>query len=115
MPTLEHLPPWTVSYDYNVSPAVVRMQGTDGRRANRKVSHRRTVIANATRQLKWAELPYFEWFIRGICNEGANKFTDVYADHNGLQTGTIRLLDGAYSVSTDLRRHTVTCQLEIFR
>lgn len=114
MPTMNSsMPPWSVEYDYSIDPGVVR---TDGRASTqRKASHRRVMLGNATRVLQFSQLPYFEYFIRELCNDGADKFTDVYADYNGLVTGSIRLYNGSYSVQTNTRRHIVTCQIEIFR
>ena len=40
---------------------------------------------------------------------------DAYQDQNGLQSGPVRIVDGRYTVETDLRFHTVSCELEIFR
>lgn len=114
MPTLEHLPPWTVEYSYEVDPSVLRTPELGGYRRQSKVTNRRVVMATAQRILKGAELPYFEWFVIGVCNSGASKFEDAYADHNGLQVGTVRIVGGSYEVSTDKREHTVTCELEIF-
>lgn len=114
MPTMNaSMPAWSVDYSYGFNPAVVRTEA--GISSQRRVSHRSSVVASATRRLLGAELPYFEYFIREICEDGRLKFTDKYADYNGLQTGTIRILNGAYSVSTDTRTHIVTCQIEIFR
>lgn len=113
MPTLNYLPPWQMDYSYEVVPDVLR--GSRGAPSQRAVSNRRIVIADVSRRLLGSELPYFEWFIREICKEGTLAFTDYYADGNDLTTGLIRIVDGAYSVSTNLRRHIVQCQIEIFR
>jgi len=113
IPSLQYLPPWSIQYPYDINPSQTRTaQRGFKRQASR--GHRRTMIAQATRVLRLAELPYFEYFIREVCNDGALKFNDVYADGNGLNTGNIRLT-GGYSVSSDTRRHVVTCEIEVFR
>ena len=106
--------PWSIEYQYDVTPNNTR---TSQRGFRRQASggNRHIMLANATRQLQLIELPYFEYFVREVCKEGSLKFTDAYADYNGLTTGTIRIVDGSYSVQTDTRRHTVTCQIEVFR
>ena len=114
MPTLQYIPPWTVSYSYSVEPSVIRSPSLGGRRGQVKVRDNKIVVASASRVLIGAELPYFEYFIREILKDGSLKYTDVYADHNGLNTGTVRILGGVYNVSTDKRNSTLTCDLEIF-
>lgn len=115
MATLEHLPPWTVEYSYSTDPAVLRTPSLGGSRRQSKVTGRRVVTASAERVLQGAELPYFEWFVIGVSQSGSLKFEDTYADHNGLQVGTVRIVDGTYTVVTDKRQHTISCELEIFR
>lgn len=115
MPMLQYIPPWTVEYDYGVTPNVLRSNNLGGFRKQEKVTNRRVVVASAQRVLQGSELMYFEWFIRGICNDGSIKFEDYYADHNGLNTGTVRIKDGVYNIETDKRKHIFTCELEIFR
>jgi hypothetical protein len=113
MPTLNYLPPWSIDYAFEVVPDVIR--GGMAYPSQRAGSNKRIVMADVTRRLVGAELPYFEWFIREICSEGSLAFTDYYADGDGVASGTIRIVDGAYSVSTNLRRHIVQCRIEIFR
>lgn len=115
MPSLLYLPPWDVAYDYSTTPAVERTPDLGGFTRQSRVSLKRVVIANARRVLRGAELPYFEAFVREILNDGSLKFTDTYADHTGLATGIVRIVDGVYSVSTDKITHVVSCQIEIFR
>lgn len=115
MPTLQYIPPWTVEYDYNTNPSVIRTPNLGGFQRQSKVRDKRIIVANAKRILQPSELMYLEWFIRGVCNDGALKFVDVYADHNGLQSGTVRIKDGVYDVSTDKLGATLSCELEIFR
>ena len=115
MPTLEHLPNWTIDYSYDTEPAVLRATNLGGAMTQSKITGRRVVVASAERVLHGAELPYFEWFVIGVCQSGSLKFTDTYADHNGLQVGTVRIVDGTYTVVTDKRQHTISCELEIFR
>ena len=115
MPTLQYMPAWTVEYNYQTTPGVIRTPSLGGYQSQSNIRNLRVVVATAQRVLQGVELMYFEWFIRGVLNDGSLKFTDVYADHNGLQTGTVRIKDGVYNVDTDKRKHTVTCELEIFR
>jgi hypothetical protein len=115
MPTLQYIPGWTVEYDYSTDPSIVRSIDNGGFRKQSKVGSNRIVIANAQRTLQGSELMYFEWFVRDIINEGSLKFTDSYADHNGLQSGTVRIKDGVYDVTTNKLSHVVSCELEIFR
>ncbi len=115
MPTLQYLPPWTIEYRYATDPSVLRTPNLGGFQKQSRVRSNRIVVANAQRILQPSELMYLEWFIRGICKDGALKFDDYYADHNGLQTGTVRIKDGVYDVTTDKRSATLTCELEIFR
>ena len=114
METMQYLPAWSVNYAYGVSPNQRRTEDR-GYKRQRKKSHRNVVVASATRTLRLSEIHYFEHFVRDLLNDGADKFTDVYADANGLVTGTVRILGGSYTVASDGRLHTVTCDLEIFR
>ena len=106
--------PWSIEYKYDVTPNNIRTSARGFRRQS-SGGNRHVMIASATRQLQLIELPYFEYFVREVCKDGSLKFTDVYADYNGLTTGTIRIVDGSYSVQTDTRRHLVTCEIEVFR
>ena len=114
MEAMNYLPPWAVDYTYNVSPSQRRTEDRGFKRQAKK-SHRNVVIANATRMLRLSEIHYFEYFVRELLNDGNDKFTDDYADANGTVTGTVRIVGGQYSVSSDSRLHIVTCELEIFR
>lgn len=114
METLQYLPAWIVDWSNSVSPAVARPQHR-GYTSQRRLSHRRIEVVSATRRLLGSQLPYFEYFVNVVINQGQDKFIDYYADQNGLQTGTIRIKDGSYEVKTDTRTHIVTCELEIFR
>ena len=115
LPVLTNLPAWTVSYRYAVNPSQSRTSNSVGAKIQAKRSNRKSTIASVTRSLRGAELSYFEWFVRSICNDGASKFTDSYQDQNGLSSGLVRIVDGSYSVETDTRNHTISCELEIFR
>lgn len=115
LPALANLPPWSSRYGYKVRPSVVRTANRGGATTQRKRSHRKIMIGDVELRLKGAELPYFEWFVRGICNNGQSKFYGQYVDGDGVKTGIIRIVGGKYSVSTDLVKHTVKCQIEIFR
>lgn len=115
MPTLQYLPPWSVDYSYGTDPSVIRTRNSGGYVRQSRVMNKRIVTASATRELNGIELPYFEYFVRTELLDGSKKFTDSYADHNGLVVGTIRILGGEYSVRTNRRGHTVSCEIEIFR
>lgn len=114
MPTLSYLPPWQASYSFESNPGIVRTDSFRSFTRQSNINGRRVRIADVTRVLCGAELPYFEHFIRTECRDGSLKFTDYYVDHTGLQTGLIRIVDGSYTVQTDLRNHTISCQIEIF-
>ena len=114
MPTLSYVNPWAVDYSYDVAPDVTRTS-TPGFTRQKRATHRYTNKASAKLLLRGIELPYFEYFVRDTLKEGSLKFTGYYADANGLNTGTIRILDGAYSVAFDGRNGIVSCDLEIFR
>ena len=113
METLLYLNPWDASYSYVVSPSQGRTQGGIGYTRQASRGHRQSNIATVTRRLMLTELSYFEYFIREVVNAG--KYIDAYQDQNGLQSGPVRIVDGRYTVETDLRFHTVSCELEIFR
>lgn len=113
MPTLNYMPAWGVDYSYDVQPAVIRTE--TGYSRQRRISQKRIIVASARRVLRGAELPYFEWFVRNICNDGQLAFADYYADGTGLVAGLVRIMNGAYNVSSDTRNHIITCELEIFR
>ena len=115
MPTMQYLNPWLVDYDYELSAAVISNGIQGGIREQRKVNHRVSIVANARRYLQGNQLAYFEHFIREVCTDGSIKFTDAYADYNGVTNGLIRIINGEYFVRTDRVRHTVECQIEIFR
>lgn len=115
LPTMQYLPAWTNAYSYSVEPATVRTQVAGCAKSQRQRSHRRVVIADVNLRLLGAQLPYFEWFVRGICNDGAGKFNGQYIDGGGLQNVVMRIVGGKYDVATNLRVHTVSCQIEIFR
>ncbi len=115
MPTLQYMPPWTIDYSYKTDPSVIRTPDLGGYRRQSKVSNKRIITASARRVLQGSELLYFEWFLRGVLSDASLKFEDYYADHTGLNTGTIRIVDGIYEVSTNKRSHVVTCDIEIFR
>lgn len=114
IPTLTKLPPWTVAYSYEVTPNQSRSEGTGYKRQTGR-SNRKVTVASVTRVLQGVELQYLIGFLRGECNGCQSKFRDVYADGDELQTGIVRIKDGAYSVKTNLHTHTFSCELEIFR
>lgn len=114
MPTLSYVNPWLVEYEYEIAPSQTRTS-TPGYTRQAKRSHRNTMIANASILLRGVELPYFEYFVKEMLKEGSLKFTGYYADAYGLNTGTIRILNGSYNVNFDGRNGVVTCQLEVFR
>lgn len=114
MPTLSYLPPWTQSYSGNVTPAVRRTPDLGGFKRQGLTSSKKINQLSVTRRLVGSEILYFEWFVRGVLRDGADKFVDRYLTSSGLQSGTIRIIDGIYQVQTDKRRHIVTCEIEVF-
>ena len=115
MPTLNYLPPWSIDYSYETDPSIVRSSSRGGYIRQAAVMNKRIILVTAQRELNGIELPYFEYFVRTELVDGSKKYTDVYADHNGLVTGTVRILEGRYRVRTNRRSHTISCDLEIFR
>lgn len=112
---MSYLPPWQVDYSYDISPNVER-SSLRGKVTQSKKGHRRIMRASVNRLLRYSEIPYFEYFIREVNNDGAGKFTDTYQDENGTVTsGEIRIVDGAYDVVFDGRNARVSCQIEVFR
>lgn len=114
MATLSNLPAWTVNYRYNIAPNTVRTD-VKGPRVQGQKGHRLVFMADVTRRLRRAELPYFEYFVREVLNDGADKYTDSYQDQSGLQTGTVRIVNGAYKVAGDRLNWVVTARIEVFR
>lgn len=112
--TVTDFPPWSIDYTFDQENAVTRSQGR-GLKKQARYSKKQVTTASATRKLTGIELPYFEYFIRNECIDGSIKFTDRYKDGSGVQIGTIRIVNGAYTVVTNGINHTVTCQIEVFR
>lgn len=115
METLLYISPWNQSYSYNVEPSQVRTRIGGGFKKQEQRSHRYTTVAKVERRLFGIELPYFEYFIREVLNDAADKYNDSYIDGNGITTGAVRIVDGKYKVKTDGRVHIVSCELELFR
>lgn len=114
MPTLNYINPWLIDYSYNIAPSQTRTT-TPGFTRQAKKSHRHIYRGPASLLLRGAELPYFEYFVKETLKEGSLKFTGYYADQSGTQTGTIRIVNGAYSVAFDGRNGRVSCEIEVFR
>ena len=114
MLTLEHLPAWQATYSYENNCGIIRTNNFRSATKQSNINGRRVRIADVTRVLRGAELPYFESFVRTHNKDGALKYIDTYVDHTGLQVGTVRIVEGTYNVQTDLRNHTITCSLEMF-
>lgn len=111
---ISDFPPWSIDYSFDLSNPVDR-SSSRGLKSQASFSKRQVTIASAVRKLTGIELPYFEYFIREVCIDGSVKFTDRYKDGGGVQSGDIRIVDGAYVVSTNGINHTVSCQIEVFR
>lgn len=114
MATLLYLDPWLINYDQATNYNVVRSQAF-GKINQKRNSHRKIDVARASRILVGAQVPYFEWFVRGINNDGQSKFTDYYADSSGVQQGTVRILNGSYTLTPIGGSWRVECELEVFR
>ena len=114
MSDLLYLPPWTRDYSYDIEPSVGRTSQRGYKRQSAR-GHRQVMKVNVTRYLRGIEMAYFEYFIREICKDGTIKFTDSYADYNGLVTGEVRIIGGYTVATSSLRSFTVSCELEVFR
>jgi len=113
MPTMQYLSPWEQTYSFQVEKDFV---GTDtGYHVQRSdFQENEIVVAELTRRLWRFELGYWEYFIRVLCKEGSLKFTDYFADGQGLRQIEIRLIDGSYDVqSDDSRKFTINCSAEV--
>jgi hypothetical protein len=114
MATLLHLPPWAIDYSMTQENAVTRTKRKGFKRQS-SYSHRKVSVVSVTRRLYGAQLPYFEHFVRTILVDGSLSFTDLYKDGSGVQSGTMRIIDGAYKVTTNGLNHVVSCTIEVFR
>lgn len=112
---VSEFPPWDISYSYSVRSSLVGASRLMGGRDQARVSQKEVVIARVSRMLRGDKLAYFEYFIRGVCNDGQLSFTDKYKDGSGVTSGEVRLVDGAYSVKYDNTYFRVTCDIEVFR
>lgn len=112
MQTILYLEPWLDSYNYEVDSAVDR-DSARGFKSQSARSHRNIKTVSVTRRLRLSQLPYFEYFVRVLLNNGNDRFIDYYADSSGLQHGVVRIVGGSYSVKTDTLTHVVTCDLEV--
>ena len=112
---LMHLRPWNVEYSYSVAANNITSTGA-GKIQRRGLSHRRIMRAQVSRALFGMEVPYFESFIKTHLNDCSNKFIDKYADGDGLvQSGVMRIIDGAYSCEKNVKGAVFSCEVEIFR
>lgn len=100
------------TYSANVQLPVIR-SGLSGHVDQRNMSHRQHITFPATLVLHGAQLPIFEYFIRDLCNDGIDYFNGYYLAENGEQIGVMRIVSGAYKVTTDGLVSTVTCNLEL--
>lgn len=114
MSTLQYLDPWLIDYSSTTRYNIVRSQAFGKTNQSRK-SHRKIDVARAQRILVGAQVPYFEWFIRGINNDGQSKFTDYYTDGSGVQQGEVRIRDGSYTLTPIGGSFRVECIIEVFR
>lgn len=114
MATLLYLPPWSIDYSMTQENAVTRTQHKGFKRQS-SFSHKKVSIVSVTRRLYGAQLPYFEHFIRTLEEDGSLPFTDSYKDGAGVQSGLMRIVNGAYKVDTNGLNHVVSCNIEVFR
>lgn len=112
--TVSDFPPWSIDYVFNQKNPVVRTEHRGYKRQSSH-NHKQITTARVTRKLYGVMLPYFESFVRTECDDGSLAFTDKYKDGGGVQSGLVRIIGGSYRVETDGVRHTVTCNIEIFR
>ena len=114
--TVTDFQPWAIDYNISHGNAVTRTQQR-GYKKQASYSHREVMLVDATRRLQGAELPFFESFVRTECDEGTLAFTDKYKDGGGVQSGSMRIVNGAYTVAPAGSNFVwdVSCQLEVFR
>ena len=112
--TISDFPPRTVIYNPEFRNAITR---TDQRGFKRQArySQSQTMIVDVSRVLSGSQLPYFESFVHGQIDYGRDAYTDRYKDGSGVQSGTVRIVNGKYEVETIGINHTVRCQIEVFR
>jgi hypothetical protein len=112
--SVSDFPPWSIDWQFSQENPITRTSFRGFKRQAR-FSKRQVTLAPATRKLTGIELPYFESFVRNQANDGQLKFIDKYKDGGGVQSGTVRIVNGKYTVVTNGINHTVSCQLEVFR
>ena len=112
-------PDWSQAYTLGVNPSNLRTNSAYGKVVQRSRGNRHVSVVDVQRvftgSLADEKLMYFESFIREQCRNGGDKFLDRYADGNGMTLGPVRILGAAYTISTNSMRHTISCQLELFR
>jgi len=112
-------PDWSQAYTLGVNPSNLRTDSQYGKVSQRSRGNRYVTVVDVERIFTGAladeKLMYFEVFIRDYCRNGGDKFLDRYADGNGMTLGTVRILGGSYTVSSNGSRHKINCQLELFR
>ena len=94
---LLHLPPWSINYNSESLPSLARVDNFHGRITQSRRSHRVLEEIDVERRLIGNELPYFEWFFKGVIKDGSIAFLDSYASSSGVVSKLIRIVDG-YSV-----------------
>lgn len=117
MLTLNYFEPWDIDYSYRDQNAVQRTGIGGSKKVQGRLSHRKVRIAEAVRVVNDTQKAYFEHFIRVLCNYGADKFIDYYADGSGAVQGAIRIVDGSYQcqpVGDSLAWWRISCQIEVF-
>lgn len=113
METLNYLPAWTQSFNYNKLGTVNR-ESYNGKVNQSKRSHRIIKTVSVTRLLIGAQLAYFEGFVKETLNQGRDKYIDSFTDGNAQTTAVVRIQNGSYTVNSDTRNHFVSCTLEVF-
>lgn len=112
MPELLHLPPWDIDYTFEHESPVNRSQ-LPGRVEQKRRSQKYLRTATAKRTLYRMQLPYFVYFIAEICFDGSIAFDDYVNDELGVRKAKVRIVNGAYSVTSNGFNHTITCTLEV--
>lgn len=84
-------------YSFEVSPDVKRTQFYSGNSRQRYFFQNRNDIFNVNLVLSDSELETFEGFVTTDINYGADQYTGPYFTSDVEQTGTLELINGAYS------------------
>lgn len=109
--------PWSVSYSPTITNDVVQTSQGYGIREQVLSGGRSQYVFDAVRDFTGAQanqkLQFFEYLVRVVLRSGTAKFIDQISDQNGIQTATVRIVNGDYAVSTDGNSHVVSCKIEV--